>query len=148
MRGEMKFMKRAQIYKASGVEFNPTSFEATSYDWWHFVRLINGKVVFNSYNYSQTTCKHQQKVRSLLNKLGIEIDIELKTRRSLNNSDALESAIKYQETEIEEIRTSLASPRRKKALDESRNATINKKLELINKIRFIMAGSKLALALK
>lgn len=70
-------MKRTNIYKANNVTFNPTTLDAFSYDWWQFVGVVEGKVIFNNYNYSPTTRKHQHKVRRLLNELGIKIDIEM-----------------------------------------------------------------------
>ena len=45
----MKFMKRAQIYKATNVTFDPKSYDAHSYRWWRFVAKIDGVVIFNNY---------------------------------------------------------------------------------------------------
>lgn len=148
MRGEMKFMKKAQTWKASSVEFNPSSFEGTSYNWWHFVRLINGKVVFNDYNYSPTTCKHQQKMRKLLDNLNIKIDLYVSTAKSLTDSEALTTAIKNEEHEIAELELILTNPRRKKALDESRKEQIANKLRHIIDTRIVMVGNKLQAVMK
>ena len=71
----MKYMKRAKIYKSNNVTFNPETCEAHSYKWWKFVHRVDGVVIFNNHNYSNTTSKHQSKVRSLLNELNIKIDI-------------------------------------------------------------------------
>lgn len=79
----MKFMKRSQVYKASNVQFDPKKIEAFSYGWWKFVGLIDGRVVFNNYNYSNSTIKHQYKTRKLMNDLGIKIDIEMPLRSGL-----------------------------------------------------------------
>jgi hypothetical protein len=73
----MKFMKRAQIYKGRNVTFNPQTKRAYSYNWWRFVDLINGKLVFNRFYYSPTTSKHQSKLRGLLHDLNIAIDLEV-----------------------------------------------------------------------
>lgn len=70
----MKHYKKTNLYKASNVTFDPTKIEATSYNWWLFVKRIKGKTVFNSYRYSVSTSKHQAKVRSLMSQLGIKID--------------------------------------------------------------------------
>ena len=48
-------MKRTPVYKASNVKFNYETIEAFSYNWWQFVKVIGGKVIFNNYNYSNTT---------------------------------------------------------------------------------------------
>ena len=91
----MKYMKRASIYQASNYNctFDPTKIEARSYKWWSFVRKIEGKTVFNSYRYSVTTAKHQSKVRSLLEELGIKIDLELPVPRGLQVYTTLSEVI-------------------------------------------------------
>lgn len=71
----MKYMKRAGIYKANNVTFDPRTMDAYSYVWWRFVARIGGQVVFNTYYYSPSTSKHQSKVRSVLSDLGITVDI-------------------------------------------------------------------------
>lgn len=75
----MKHMKRSGLYQASNynVTFDPSKVEARSYSWWVFVAKVEGLVVFNNYRYSNSTSKHQSKVRSLLNDLGIKIDLEM-----------------------------------------------------------------------
>jgi hypothetical protein len=84
----MKYMKRAGIYQASNynVTFNPKTFEAYSYKWWRFVALVEGKVIFNNYRYSNSTSKHQSKVRGLLNDLGIKIDIEMPLPKGISDN--------------------------------------------------------------
>ncbi len=71
----MKYYPRLGLYKASNVTFNLKTMSAYSYGWWKFVSVIDGKIVFNDYNYSNMTCKHQWKVRSLLQSLGVKVDI-------------------------------------------------------------------------
>jgi hypothetical protein len=79
----MKYMKRAGIYKAANVTFDPIKVQAYSYSWWRFVGIVEGKVVFNNYRYSSTTSKHQSKVRNLMKELGIKIDFELPLRQGI-----------------------------------------------------------------
>ena len=79
----MKYFKTRNQYEASNVTFNPSIVEARSYNWWVFVKYIGQDVVFNSYPYSNTTIKHQHKVRRLMNELGITIDFEVSTPESL-----------------------------------------------------------------
>lgn len=107
----MKLMKKSNTYKASNVTFNPETIEAFSYDWWCFVKVIGGKVVFNSYNYSPSTIKHQYKVRSLLNDLGIKIDLEIECPRGLQaiNVDMLVS--NHYSSLIKELKEAIAKPR-------------------------------------
>lgn len=64
--------------------FDPIAMHATSYDWWVFVKRIKGKVVFNAHRYSVTTGGHQGSVRSILESLGVKIDLEVETRASLD----------------------------------------------------------------
>lgn len=102
----MKYFKKLKIYKASNVTFNPETFEAYSYGWWKFVSKINGKIVFNSHFYSQSTSKHQHKVNSLLGFLGIKIDLYVKTSKSLGNFEAGLSALKqaYWDQDLEKAK--------------------------------------------
>jgi hypothetical protein len=97
----MKQLKSG-IYKASNVTFDPSTLSAYSYKWWRFVAIIDGLVVFNNYKYSPTTGRHQYKVRSLLNELGIKIDIEMPLPRGIRHDQTLyEMIIEAEETECE-----------------------------------------------
>lgn len=73
----MKFYTRQGLYKASNVTLNPKTLEAFSYSWWKFLGVVEGKLVFNNYRYSNSTSKHQSKVRAQLQELGIKIDISM-----------------------------------------------------------------------
>lgn len=64
--------------------FDPIAMSATSYDWWQFVRVIKGKVVFNAYRYSVTTGVHQGSVASLLRTLGVPVYLEVDMRDTLS----------------------------------------------------------------
>ena len=70
----MKYFKTLNTYKGSNVTFNEQTLEAYSYGWWRFY----DKGLFNNCNFSPTTTKHQYKVKSLLEKLGLNITLELK----------------------------------------------------------------------
>jgi hypothetical protein len=87
----MKWFKRLKIYKASNLTFNPLTRTAHSYGWWRFVSVIEGKLVFNNYSYSNSTSKHQHKVRRLLNELGIKIDLDIAVPEGLQNYSDLET---------------------------------------------------------
>lgn len=84
----MKLMKRTNIYKASNLTFNPVTLDAFSYGWWQFVGVVDGKVIFNTYRYSNSTSKHQSKVRRLINQLGIKVDIFMPIPKGLPKSNA------------------------------------------------------------
>ena len=96
----MKLMKRTGIYKASNVSFDPTKISAYSYAWWKFVGVVEGKVIFNNFRYSPSTGKHQYKVRSLLEELGIKIDMHIPLRRGLQVYEDLETLFLEAETEL------------------------------------------------
>lgn len=98
----MKFMKRANIYQASNynVTFNPETVEAHSYKWWRFVFKVDGIVVFNNYRYSNSTSKHQSKVRSLMSQLGIQIDIHAPFPDGIKWTDSRESIIEQAEENL------------------------------------------------
>jgi hypothetical protein len=83
----MKYYSRLKVYKASNVMFNPEQIHATSYDWWIFVKVINGYVVFNWHSYSNSTRKHQYKVSRVMESLGIQVDLTIDTRLSLGRTD-------------------------------------------------------------
>lgn len=95
----MKYFKRLKLYKANNVTFDPTTTEAYSYRWWCFVKVINGKVIFNNYYYSPSTCKHQNKVWHLLRALNIKIDCTAKFPNGIspvNYEDAIKLAYREQ----------------------------------------------------
>lgn len=91
----MKHMKRANIYQASNynVTFNPIKVEAYSYKWWKFVSIVDGLVIFNNYRYSNSTSKHQSKIRNLMQDLKIKIDLELPVPRGLQHHQTLNELI-------------------------------------------------------
>lgn len=120
----MKFYKRAGLYKASNVNFNPDTVQAYSYDWWRFVDVINGKVVFNNYNYSNSTCKHQSKVRSVMSDLGIKIDLFIECPDGLQASDPTKSVSEYYSQKIEKLKEAMARPRSHARKNEERMAEI------------------------
>lgn len=91
-------MKRLKIYKSSNCTFDPTIIEACSYKWWKFVRVVEGKIVFSSYRYSVSTTRHQNKVRSLMQTLGIKVDYYLKLPRGVRYDQTLQELF----TEAEE----------------------------------------------
>lgn len=99
----MKYMKRAGVYKASNVEFNPQKIQAFSYAWWKFVKVFGNHVVFNNYHYSNSTRKHQSKVRGIMHELGIKIDFVANVRESLDAFDSLETVMHQSEETTKSI---------------------------------------------
>lgn len=121
----MKLFKRSNLYKASNVTFNAETHEAVSYDWWTFVKRINGLLVFNNHNYSSSTSKHQSKMRALLRDLGLEIDLIVQAPCGLQRDEWTDQALESIESNINEVEAKLQAPRRKKALDQERLERLN-----------------------
>lgn len=127
----MKYYPKSGLYKASNVTFSPATCEAYSYGWWRFVERIDGKLVFNRYRYSNSTCKHQLKVWRLLRQLGLVIDIELESPDGLQN---LASSIGHYERLVAKLRAEIATPRSHARKNEERRQTIR---QLQDKIRIV-----------
>lgn len=85
----LKFKKRSGIYSNStGTNtFNPETIEAYSYRWWKYVSKIGKLVVFNDYNYSESTNGHQSKTRDLMRQLGVKIDLVVYSRIGLQKTE-------------------------------------------------------------
>lgn len=96
----MKYFKRSGVYRASNVSFDPIKIEAYSYNWWKFVSVIEGKVIFNCFRYSNSTSKHQCKVRRLMELLGINIDQFVSLPKSLGTYWTLEELYLAAEEQI------------------------------------------------
>ena len=91
---------------------------------------FNGVLVFNDYNYSVSTCKHQAKVRTVLHELGYSY-ITIKCPSGLQNMD---SAVNYYQFEISKLRALILKPGTHKAKNDERKCVIKKykaKLEQI-----------------
>jgi len=101
----MKLMKRANIYQASNYNctFDPNLIEARSYRWWAFVKVIKGQVIFNNYRYSNSTSKHQFKVRSLMSQLGIKIDRYVQVSGGLQHLTTLRDLNKAEKETLERL---------------------------------------------
>lgn len=121
----MKFMKRSGVYKASNVEFNPQKIQAFSYAWWKFVKVFGNHVVFNNYSYSNSTRKHQIKVRGLMHELGIKIDFVANVRDTLDKFDTLESVMR----QSDETTKSQESYRRERKRAAAKAYRLRKKQE-------------------
>ncbi len=112
----MKWFKKSGEFKGSynphrkfyNVTFNPDTTKAYSYNWWIFVKKINGLLVFNDYSYSNTTNRHQSKVKTLLHNLGYHIDLYIEAPDGLQS---LSSAIEHYNQEIKALEQAIDKPR-------------------------------------
>jgi hypothetical protein len=92
MNFNLKYYKKSKIYKNSTdtVNFDPKTYNAYSYNWWRFVAKIDGKIIFNNYNYSPTTLRHQRYVRKLLYELKIKVDHVVWIKNGIENQSIKE----------------------------------------------------------
>lgn len=132
--GPMKHFVRSNMYKASNVTFDPKTKTAISYGWWHFVRVIRGKVVFNAHPYSITTQGHQIKVRSLMRKLRIKVDVEVSFPSSLKDVKTIAEAKKLHAEHI----VNVAEEKEGKRLERN-EAARKKRKEFKDKLNEIKA---------
>jgi len=139
----MKYRPRLKIYKGNNGKntFNPDTFVAKSYDWWVYVRKINGQIIFNDYNYSVTTNQHQWSMKSLLKELGYNLNkdvIFVDQRASLTDGIDLEPL--YSSLILNEIR--LAKSGQTKATKNDLIKSIKKLKSEIKTIRRIDKNAK------
>lgn len=126
----MRYYSRLKQYKASNVMFNCETQQAYSYGWWCFYK--DG--VFNDTFYSQSTCGHQNKVRSLLMDLNIDVKLTLyKTNKPLHNiEEAIQDEIELTELELDQYKNKLNKLKKK---DGKRGLSYSDAIEsLINRI--------------
>jgi len=126
----MKYFTRLNVFKGSNVCFNPETLEATSYDWWFFVKKINGKLVFNDYRYSNSTRRHQRNVQSLLNQLGIKINLYVNQRESL--SSGIKVSHLYEDLFRMEIHN--ANPKTRKKWDKTSFNSVKKNIKIAHSL--------------
>ncbi len=112
----MKYFKTLNLYKNSTgtCKLNPSTMESYSYDWYQVTRMIDGVLVFNAYNYSSSTIKHQYLIRHQLDELGYREYIEIECPQGLQN---LDSAIGYYNSKIKEIETKMIKGTKKKNIE-------------------------------
>lgn len=135
----MKYYKRLQVYKASNLEFNPKTLEATSYGWWTFTKVINNQLVFNDFAYSNTTRRHQRKTKQLLADLGYKIDLSIEVPQGLQQFNWSEDAISLLNSRIEELKAAINKKGSKKAKNVERYAEIHKMNQKIKAIKELVA---------
>lgn len=56
---------------------------ATSYQWWTYLKIIDGRLTFNTYRYSVTTSKHQRQTLDLLESMNVKVQVYINQRESL-----------------------------------------------------------------
>ncbi len=120
----MKYFKTLKVYKASNVQLNAETLEATSYDWWTFQKKIGKFLVFNTYNYSNSTCKHQSKVRQLNNNLGVTPDLYLEVSEGLQGKACFNTAVMEYQNRIKGIQAAISKKGSRKSTNAEREQQI------------------------
>src|ERR1035437_515756 len=87
----IKYFTRLNMFKTNNLKFNPMTMTAHSYEWYEIAKIINGKLVLNTYRYSISTCKHIGKLRSLFRQLELKYT-SIDAPQGLQN---LDSAFKH-----------------------------------------------------
>jgi hypothetical protein len=85
----LRFLKRRKVfvnYKES-CDFDPLTGLGHSYRWYELTRVIKGKLVLNTYGYSNQTRKHVNQVDKLFQTLGLRF-IEIEAPQGLQNAEA------------------------------------------------------------
>ena len=123
----MKFVKSRGRFEASNVCFYPESLEAYSYNWWKFSTTYKGKVLFNYYNYSPTTNRHQSKVLSELGSRDIKIHLMLRyTDKGFQEGveTVLKDEIVCAQKVIQDLTDLINKPKTRKTTNEKRKKRI------------------------
>ena len=129
-----KFHPRLNLWKdGKNNVFNPYTLEATSYNWWIYLKKIKGKLVFNTYPYSKTKQRHQNHMHKLLKELNIKIDVKVSTRQSLHNFSNSALYAKYENL----FRLELFGPRKKRYNEEDHKKDIEEVKKSIKVLRSI-----------
>jgi hypothetical protein len=117
----LKLYTKLKIFKNSTNtnSFDLLNMEATSYRHWTYLRIIPEiGLVFNNTYYSSTTNKHQRDTMTLLDKLGIKIDMCIyKSSKNLYN---LSGIIDDLETEIRHLKRLVEKPKTHKDKNKER----------------------------
>jgi hypothetical protein len=136
----MKYIKTQKTYKAANVfvtiDHEAKHYVAYSYNWWQFVMVYNGKVLFNGHAYSPSTRQHQSKVRTVLAQNGVRIDHFVDSRASFT-ANWREDAIKRLEYKIVELSNQVGKKGSHKAKNVERLAEIERCRLKIGEIKSI-----------
>lgn len=108
----LKFHKKLGVYKNStgSFEYNPSTQEAFSYEWWQLLRNMDGVLVLNTFRYSNSTAKHISNLEDLL---GYEGYISVPFAYNLQYASK-EELLKTYESRIVELQYQINKPRTRK----------------------------------
>src|SRR6266700_3622119 len=137
----LSYYPKLKVWKASNVAYCPETETATSYDWWVFVKRINGKLIFNNYSYSNTTNRHQHKVNIFLSQKEIKIDHFIHAPQVLKN---LSRAISHYKYMINKLQKEIDNPKSREIKNQKRRLIIKEFEKSLKIIKLLIHESKSA----
>lgn len=118
----MKYNKKQGLYRAGNLSFNPETGEAYSYSWFKLTEKVGqNSVLLNTYAYSSTTGRQIQKLRILLNQLGINVVSEIDAPRGL---DELDLSIQHYINLIQVLSLEISKPGSREEANQRRREQI------------------------
>jgi hypothetical protein len=115
----MKKLKTRNEWVSGECRFYGDEIKATSYRHWTFLTVVEGKIIFNDYNFSVTTRKHQRMVRELLDSLGYKIDIFVNMKESLSEHSLKMSSLYPEYSKYIQLLISSTNPRLRETIRQS-----------------------------
>lgn len=93
----LSFLKTEGVFKGNNGNcyYNAVKEEGYSYSWWTMVKRIKGRLVLNSYYYSNQTAKHIGKMQELFSTLNIDY-IKVPAPKGLQNLDSSQSHLAHE----------------------------------------------------
>ena len=138
----MKYNKETKHYEDKNVKFSAVTMKAYSYEHWQFLgKTDEGKVIFNNFNYSMITGKHQKDVLSILNILQKPIDLVIyHTKKSLREGykSVLKDEIILSQEAIMILKERIKNPKTHKKRNLKRKDEVNHLLKHIEHVETIL----------
>lgn len=131
----MKYLKTKHMMKAANVELCLITLKSYSYGWWLMSKRVGNKIVFNSYKYSKSTIRHQDRVISILAQMSGDI-VRVECPQGLQD---MNSGINYAQSKIDTLKLAMSNPRSKKAKNEEREWEIIKLEQDIETLKELIA---------
>ena len=121
------YFPRLNLFKRANLTFDPVTGLGHSYQWYEICKVINGKMVLNTYRYSVTTSKHVSLLRYLFDQLGIDY-VSIEAPRGLQNLDIARS---HMIDEIATLKVQLQYARKPNAWAGTITSNFNRSMDTI-----------------
>lgn len=124
------YVKSEYAFRTPAFRFDLVTFEAYSFDWWQFVKVVGNTIYFNDYNYSNYTGNHQYMAANILKLLDVENKgfkiIRVRYHLGLNNLGKQIDDYKWSIKKLNELIN-------KKGTHKSKNEERKKQIRKLNK---------------